>query len=208
MKKKCMSIFLVLFLMLISVGQVNAIYTKLSDKQIQNAIKLGKQYKSENTSKSLLTDNNYRFNRKVGNRAYILDIQTKFFDIANLTREKARKYQEPTSQEVKSIINDNYIHIRGYTMNSDQEINSEDLHIVLKVPTKDGKMKVIQPTAEVIREDTYMYENEMHVGVVTFKFKYEDLPKPKNGKINEDITIIQITQFGEQKYTIDLSTIR
>lgn len=216
-KKQIIKIVIITFVLFMFSFSSNAVILRESFNHhnvIQEALLLGESYNWDTTNESLIEDNNYRISQmdKGLNTVFIIDIHTPFLEIAKISREKSRKYMRVSNEEIRKIVNKNYINIMANIMKP-TKIDQDNFYMVLSVPILKNekvknKTKIVHPINPYRKFFDYQYIRNQYyyLGYLDYNFSLNDLPIIK-GQANYKIEIIVITGNGEKRFIKDLSDI-
>ncbi|WP_125154436.1 hypothetical protein [Clostridium rectalis] len=131
--------------------------TPLTKEEFYKAIEIGKKYKD---IKGGVSKKRFSFNSNDDiqkTKAFVFSFDTPFTVVAEVSEKISRKYLEPNSNNVIEHLKKHYDGLNNFIAYSDvggdEDDFIEDVHIVLKVYTKDNTEKIIQP--KNVHKDKY-----------------------------------------------------
>jgi len=202
MLRRVLAFSLIFILLWTSIGYAEGRSWKLSNEEIQQAIKLGKKAKD---NWSLFNEwlIGYPLNNKGDvdlNKTYFI-ISTPFGVLAVMTENKWRKYQELTKEEIEGYLRISEANlVIGVYFLGDKIDFAKDYHCVIKIGDK-----IIQPTTvenQYVSDKTDSWPSSpAYEALCVYCFPTDDIPRD---------AIIQVITIGdkEETFTVDLSKIR
>ena len=197
MLRRVLAFSLIFILLWTSIGyaETQGRTWKLSDEEIQEAIKVGKEMKN-NSSLAL--------EWFISNSLESLDstslwLFTPFFAIAHDTSIRWKKYQELAKEEIENILKFAESSLMICVNSYGNKVNfAKDYHCVIKIGDK-----YIQPTVKSDQEYTTVDElySSIYRAQCYYFFPTADIPRD---------AVIQVIAIGdkEEVFTVDLSKIR
>ncbi|HMA59686.1 MAG TPA: hypothetical protein VKN64_05270 [Halanaerobiales bacterium] len=202
--KKLLSLLIVtLFVFSITfVGSTMYLPESIDDDMIENSIEVAKE---SETPEDLIVDNGYRFDLGgsiSGKGMGSVDVLTPRFDLLELAFKKAKKYKEPKEEEIKTILNDETFKLMSFLASEDKPYE-DDLHIVIKKQNEE----IVQPVDFNLQFVDYDMDSDLYFSYQVAVFNLDEL-NSNNGQINETIEVILISNLGEIKGKVDLSSVK